>query len=176
MLNTGTKAAAGRYSALALLCHWGFAALFIYGVIKQVDDVGQLADADFLRFEMVFAIIFLILLAGRFAYMKARTVSALPAATPAWQRRAATFVHYGMYASLAAIALSGILIGCLYAAGLTSGLILEAALELHGVTVLLSYWLIGIHIAAALYHRWLGDGVWNAMVPVWKERANRARR
>jgi|TARA_B100000900_G_scaffold379785_1_gene364950 cytochrome b561 len=41
---------------------------------------------------------------------------------------------------------------------------------------LLSYWLIGIHIAAALYHRWLGDGVWNAMVPVWKERANRARR
>ena len=67
MLNMGTKAAAGRYSALALLCHWGFAALFIYGVIKQVDDVGQLADADFLRFEMVFAIIFLILLAGRFA-------------------------------------------------------------------------------------------------------------
>ena len=142
MLNMGTKAAAGRYSALALLCHWGFAALFIYGVIKQVDDVGQLADADFQRFEMVFAIIFLILLAGRFAYMKARTVSALPAATPAWQRRAATFVHYGMYASLAAIALSGILIGYLYAAGLTSGLILEAALELHGVTVLLSYWLI----------------------------------
>ncbi|MGC6496345.1 MAG: hypothetical protein ACON4I_00360 [Candidatus Puniceispirillaceae bacterium] len=82
MLNGGTKAAAGRYSPLALLFHWGFAALFIYGVIKQVDDVGQLADAPFLRFEMMFAIAFLILLAGRFAYMKARTVSALPAATP----------------------------------------------------------------------------------------------
>ena len=56
--------------------------VFIYGVIKQVDDVGQLADAPFLRFDMMFAIAFLILLAGRFAYMKARTVSALPAATP----------------------------------------------------------------------------------------------
>ena len=108
--------------------------------------------------------------------MKARTVSALPAATPVWQRRAATCVHYGMYASLAAIALSGILIGCLYAASLTAGVILEATLSLHGVTVLLSYWLIGIHIAAALYHHWLGDGVWNAMVPVWKENAHRARR
>lgn len=93
MLNTSTKAAAGRYSPLAPLCHWGFAALFIYGVIKQVGDVGQLADTAFLRVEMIFAIVFLILLAGRFTYMKARTVSVLPAATPAWQRRAAKFVH-----------------------------------------------------------------------------------
>jgi len=158
-----------HYSLVARLLHWGFILLFAFGIVKQVEDVAQLADAAFLRFEMVFAIIFLIVLGARFAYMKATQSSALPADTPVWQRRAAALVHYGMYASLAAIALSGILVGLIYGAGMTSGLILEAALEFHGLTVLVSYWLIAIHISAALYHRWLQDGVWSAMVPVWKE-------
>ena len=49
----------GRHYGLpALLLHWGFVALFIYGVIKQVDSVSQLEDAAFLRFEMVFAAFF----------------------------------------------------------------------------------------------------------------------
>ena len=169
MLTSGPDRKAGHYGLPALVLHWGFAALFIYGVIKQVDDVAQLEDAAFLRFEMVFAVVFLVLLAGRFAFMKARHVSALPADTPLWQRRAAALVHYGMYASLVAIALSGIGIGLLYGAGFTSGWLLEAVMEFHGLTVLLSYWLIGIHVAAALYHRGLKDGVWSAMVPVWKE-------
>ena len=144
-------------------------ALFSYGVLKQVEDVAQLEDEAFLRFEMIFAAVFLVFLAGRFVYMKARHVSVLPADTPVWQQWAAKLVHGGMYASLAAIAVSGIIIGLLYGAGFTSGWLLEAAMELHGLTVLLAYWLIGIHVAAALYHRWLKDGVWSAMVPLWKE-------
>ena len=160
----------GRHYGLpALVLHWGFVALFIYGVIKQVDSVSQLEDAAFLRFEMVFAAVFLVLLAGRFAFMKARHVSALPADTPVWQQWAARMAHHGMYASLAGIALSGMMIGLIYGAGFTSGWLLEAAMELHGLTVLLAYWLIGIHVAAALYHRWLKDVVWSAMAPVWKE-------
>lgn len=169
MLTSGRKVQAGHYGLPALLFHWGFVALFIYGVLKQVEDVAQLEDAAFLSFEMIFAAVFLVLLAGRFVYMKARHVSALPADTPVWQQWAARLVHGGMYASLAAIAVSGIIIGLLYGAGFTSGWLLEAAMEFHGLTVLLAYWLIGIHIAAALYHRWLKDGVWSAMVPVWKE-------
>lgn len=169
MLTFARMTSASHYGVVALILHWGFAALFIYGIVKQVDDVSQLEDAAFLRFEMVFAVVFLILLAGRFAYMKARHVSALPADTPVWQRRAASLVHHGMYASLAAIALSGILVGILYGAGFTSGWLLEMATDFHGLTVSLAYWLIGIHVAAALYHRWLNDGVWSAMVLVWKE-------
>ena len=158
-----------NYSVAAKLLHWGFIPLFVYGIVKQVDDVVQLDDGAFLRFEMVFATLFLVVLVARFGYMKTTQRSALPNASPLWQRRAAKAVHYGMYASLAAIALSGILVGLLYGAGLKSGLILEAALALHGVTVSISYWLIAVHILAALYHRWLKDGVWNAMVPFWKE-------
>ena len=157
------------YSATAKWMHWGFIAVFAYGVIKQVDSVSQLEDAAFLRFEMVFAAVFLVLLAGRFAFMKARHVSALPADTPVLQQWAARMAHHGMYASLAGMALSGMMIGLIYGAGFTSGWLLEAAMELHGLTVLLAYWLIGIHVAAALYHRWLKDGVWSAMVPLWKE-------
>ena len=158
-----------HYSLIAKSLHWGFVLLFVYGIVKQVDDVSQLADAAFLRFEMVFAVVFLLVLTVRFAYMKGTQSSALPGDAPPWQHRAANVVHYGMYASLAAIALSGLLVGLLYGAGLTSGLILEAALEVHGLTVLVSFWLVAIHIGAALYHRWQRDGVWNAMVPFWKE-------
>ena len=171
MLNVIRKAAGSHYGLAALILHWGFALLFLYGVIKQVEDVSQLADDAFLRFEMVFALIFLALLVVRFVFMKTRHVSALPADTPVWQRWAARLVHLGMYASLAAIAVSGLAIGFLYGAGFTSGLLLEAVTELHGMTVSLAYWLIGIHVLAALYHRWLGDGVWTAMVPVWRERS-----
>jgi len=32
-----------------------------------------------------------------------------------------------------------------------------------------SYVLILGHIGAAIYHRRKGDGIWSAMVPVWKE-------
>ena len=165
----GIERGGRHYGLPALLLHWGFVALFIYGVIKQVEDVSQLEDAALLRFEMLFATVFLVLLAARFAFMKRRHVSALPANTPVWQQWAANLVHHGMYASLAAIALSGMVVGLFYGTGFTSGWLLEAAMELHGLTVLLAYWLVGIHVAAALYHRWLKDGVWNAMVPVWKE-------
>lgn len=169
MQHVPTPRQTAHYSLIAKCLHWGFILLFVYGIVKQVDDVSQLADSAFLRFEMVFAVIFLLVLAARFAYMKTTQSSALPGDAPLWQHRAARAVHYGMYASLAAIALSGMLIGLLYGAGLTSGLILEAALEVHGLTVLVSYWLIAIHVAAALYHRWQTDGVWNTMVPFWKE-------
>ena len=41
------------YSKIAKLFHWGFVLLFVYGVAKQVDDINQLEDASFLRFEII---------------------------------------------------------------------------------------------------------------------------
>ena len=78
-----------------------------------------------------------------------------------------------MGASLAAIALSGILIGCLYAAGLTSGSILEAAPSSR-VTVLLSYRSLAFILPPrCIVAGWATSG---AMAPVWKEGVNCARR
>ena len=91
------------YSTSAKLLHWGFIGIFAYGIFKQVDDLSQLEDPSFLRFEFIFACVFLALLALRLWIMRGQG-SALPAAAPVWNRMAAKLVHFGMYAALMAIA------------------------------------------------------------------------
>jgi cytochrome b561 len=85
--------------------------LFVYGVLKQVDDIGQLRDTALLRFEILFASALLIMLGARFLYMRRTQQTSLPEDTPYAQKIAAKIAHLGMYISLATIALSGILIG-----------------------------------------------------------------
>lgn len=157
------------YSFTAKLFHWGFVALFLYGVIKQVDDTSQLADINLLKFEVSFAMIFFLLLAIRFVYMRKTQNSSLPQKTDKSQKLAAKIVHVGMYFSLAAIACTGLIIGFLFWLGVDSSYFFAFAIALHEFSVVLSYWLISIHVLAAIYHRLLKDGVWTSMVPFLKE-------
>ena len=157
-----------RYSKVAKLMHWGFVFLFAYGVFKQVDDVAELSDPSLFRLEIVFAGIFILLLLGRFVYMTKTQRSALPESTSYIQKIAAKIVHLGMYISLGSIALTGLGIGGLYWIGLKEGLIMEAVISIHEFSVTATYWLVGIHILAAVYHRFKADGVWSAMVPFAK--------
>ena len=158
-----------NYSTLAKLFHWGFTVLFAYGIAKQVDDITQLADFSLLRFELIFATIMLVLLAVRFLYMRKIQSSSLPDETHPMQKLAARLVHLGMYVSLATIAISGIFIGVIYWSGIKDGLLIEGIIAVHELAVTTSYWLIAIHVIAAIFHRFKRDGVWNSMVPVWKE-------
>ena len=169
MDGTNTIAKSTKYSTTAKVFHWGFVGLFAYGIAKQVDDISQLEDFALLRFELVFATLLILLLAVRFLYMTKTQTSSLPSETSSFQKLAAKLVHLGMYASLTTIALSGILIGCIYWMGMKEGLLIESIITVHELAVTVSYWLIGIHIAAAVFHRFKNDGVWNSMVPVWKE-------
>ena len=73
-----------------------------------------------------------------------------------------------MYTSLGSIALTGLGIGGLYWIGLKEGLIMEAVISIHEFSVTATYWLVGVHILAAVYHRFKADGVWSAMVPFAK--------
>ena len=114
MQQSGTPVAAVRYSVLGKLFHWSFIAIFAYGIYKQVDKISQLADGALLRFEVIFAAIFLILLGARFFYMSRMQSSALPENTHAAQKLGAKVVHYGMYVSMGLIAASGLIIGALY--------------------------------------------------------------
>ena len=169
MDGTNPAAKGTKYSTTAKVFHWGFVVLFAYGIAKQVDDISQLEDFALLRFELIFAIILVVLLAFRFLYMTKTQKSSLPEETSALQTLAAKVVHLGMYASLAAIAISGILIGGIYWIGMKDGLLIEAIVAVHELAVTTSYSLIGLHISAAVFHRFKHDGVWNSMVPVWKE-------
>ena len=46
---------------------------------------------------------------------------------------------------------------------------MDFVLDLHGAVADLSYMLIIVHIAAAIYSRLKGEGVWSSMVPILKE-------
>jgi len=169
MQHSQTTAQAARYSLLAKTFHWAFVAIFAYGIYKQVDNISQLADGALLRFEIIFAALFLILLGARFIYMTATQTSALPEDTNALQKLGAKVAHYGMYVSMGLIAASGLIIGAVYTLSGPEGALISAALFVHETSVTASYWLIGLHIVAAVYHRFLRDGAWSAMVPIWRE-------
>ena len=159
-----------KYSFLAKFWHWGFVLLFIYGVAKQVDSIEQLEDKFFFQFEIIFAFLFLFLLIIRFIYMTKTQETSLPDSTPKIQKIAARVVHLGMYTGLAGVALTGLLIGFLFWLGFKEGLLIEIVTEIHSFVVNLLYWLIGIHILAASFHRLKKDGVWSSMVPFWREK------
>ena len=46
---------------------------------------------------------------------------------------------------------------------------LKAILLLHEITFWISVNLMGLHIVGAIYHRLQEDGVWSAMVPIFRE-------
>jgi hypothetical protein len=47
---------------------------------------------------------------------------------------------------------------------------MDAAIGLHALSADLSYALIALHVAAALYSRVKGEGVWTSMIPVFTEK------
>lgn len=157
-----------RHNAVAMILHWGFAALFAYGVFKQVGDLSDLQDPGLLLFEMIFAAIFLALLGGRYVYMQRHYRSPLPPDTPQWQIGLASYVQSGMYLTLGTTAVSGLVMGTLVYSGITTGIWMKAMLGAHMLSVQMAYWLIGIHVLGALYHRARQDGVWESMVPTRK--------
>ena len=150
--------------------HWGFVLLFIYGLLKQIDELNQLKDEALLKFEVIFAVIFILLLLIRFVYMRTTQKTSLPQSTPRSQVIAAKVVHSGMYICLALIPLTGLLIGLLFWLGLEDGFLINLVVGSHELLVSLIYWLIGLHILAASCHRLKKDGVWSSMVPFLKEK------
>ena len=159
-----------NYSLFAKFWHWGFVLLFVYGVAKQVDDIKQLEDKFFFQFEIIFALLFLFLLVIRFVYMNKTQETSLPDDTSKFQKIAARSVHLGMYITLAGTAVTGLLIGLFYWLGFKGGLLIDLLTAIHSFVVNALYWLIGIHIIAAVYHRLKKDGVWSSMVPFFREK------
>ena len=53
------------HTLIAKIFHWGFIILYAYGMMKQLDDLSQLEDAGLLYFEVVFSILFLLIVIFR---------------------------------------------------------------------------------------------------------------
>ncbi|MDB4079866.1 cytochrome b/b6 domain-containing protein [Amylibacter sp.] len=159
-----------RHSIPAMIFHWGFLIIFIYGILKQVEDINQLSDISLLKFEIIFATLMLILLIIRYFYMSRTQVTSLPEDTSIFQKRAAKVVHLSLYINLAVIPITGLVIGILYWLGLKSGIFIEFTVGLHELSISTMYWLIAIHVSAAIFHRFKNDGVWSSMVPLLPEK------
>jgi cytochrome b561 len=154
---------------MAKFMHWAFIGVFVFGVINQVDEVEELESFTLLMTEVSFAIVFLSLLLFRFVYMRSARAAMPQLDMPKSLILLSRIVHLGMYASLALIAITGLIIGGLYYFGVKEGLVLEAILLSHEIFFWTSVNLMGLHIAGAIYHRLQGDGVWSAMVPIMME-------
>ena len=158
------------HSTLAKFIHWTFIPLYAYGIFKQLDDLSQLEDTGLLIFEVIFAAVFLLIVILRFSYMK-RYETFAGAREPIHYVHvlAAKAVHLSMYLCLILLPLTGLVIAGLFVQGTKTGVLQESALAIHELSALMSYYLIGIHILAAIYARVKGDGVWSSMVPWLKE-------
>ncbi len=159
-----------KYNFLARFLHWCFVIIFAYGIYKQVDDINQLEDISFFRTEIIFASVFLLFLIFRFFYMTKTQKTSLPDDTPKSQKFAAKMVHFLMYICLAGISVSGLLIGYFFSLDFRDEFLMYIIVGAHEFFVSIIYWLISIHVIAAIYHRLKNDGVWSSMVPIWKER------
>ncbi len=170
MQNTEVEISKPSYTLTAKIFHWSFVILFAYGISKQIDNINQLEDLALLKFEIAFALLFILFLVARFVYMKRTQKSSLPPDTPMVQKALAKAVHYGMYIGMISIALSGLVIGSLYWLNLKSGIIIETIIGWHEVSVSIVYCLVGLHLIGAIYHRFKNDGVWESMTPSLKRK------
>ena len=161
------------HTRLAKIIHWSFIALYLYGIVKQVDDLSSLEDSQLLWFEVGFATLFLVIVLARYFYMRRfETLQGATVPVHIVHRRFARAVHISMYLCLIMLPVTGLMIAGLYSQGYTdatpdeSQTVMDVVLDLHGAAADLSYFLIILHISAAIYSRIKGEGVWSSMVPV----------
>ena len=155
------------HTPLAKFIHWSFSILYAYGIFKQVGDLSELEDPALLNFEILFAVAFLVIVFIRYFYMKdTETLLGANIEIRKGHLFIAKSVHKLVYFTLVMLPLTGLLIAGLFS--IDAGGI-ELAIGLHEFSAFLSYVTIAIHVGASLYSRLKGEGVWNGMVPVWKE-------
>ena len=165
------------HTKLAKFIHWTFILLYLYGIVKQVNELGDLEDNQLLLFEIAFATMFLIIVILRYSYMRRfKTFQGATEPVHIVHYYFARIVHRAMYACFILLPLTGLMIAGLYSQGYTVNAtpdeeqtIMDLVLDLHGAVADLSYMLIFLHIGAAIYSRIKGEGVWSSMVPVLKE-------
>ena len=156
------------HTLLAKTIHWTFSILYAYGIFKQVEDLDELEDAALLNFEIFFAVVFLVIVMLRFFYMKdAKTLLGAHDQMREGHLFIAKVTHRIVYFSLIMLPTTGLLIAGMLAADIPG---MQAAIALHEFSAFLSYVTIALHVGASLYSRYKGEGIWNAMVPVFKEK------
>src|SRR5574338_133576 len=176
-----------RYPRRAVLLHWTVALLILALLASGWYMVGIPRNtperAFFFNLHKSRGILTASFIVTLIAWRIRHEAPALPATMPRWERMAAALNHRLFYVFMVLMTVAGYLTSSFSKYGpKLFGIPLphwgweDAALRgdfatVHRVAALVFAVLIAIHIAAALKHLWLDkDGVFEWMVPGWKER------
>jgi cytochrome b561 len=178
-----------RYGTVAMTLHW-LIAIAIIGLLIVGKYMVDLPNNDPNKFALYqlhksFGISVLVLTVVRVIWRLSHPVPALPAGMPAWQRWSAHFSHFGLYALMLAIPLTGWAVASSSSLGIPTLLFgaaelpnlpvandrdthefYEGAHELLGNLMIL---LLIVHVVAALKHHFVDrDAVFRRMLPFTK--------
>lgn len=159
------------HTPLAKFIHWTFTVLYAYGIFKQVEDLDDLDDVSLLNFEIFFAIVFLVIVLLRYFYMKdVKTLLGAHDDMSNGHLFIARVTHRLVYFSLIMLPTTGLMIAGILVMNIPG---MGVAIILHEFSAFLSYVTIALHVGASLYSRYKGEGIWNAMVPIFKEKGKK---
>lgn len=156
------------HTPLAKFIYCIFTVLYAYGIFKQVEDLHDLDDVSLLNFEIFFAIVFLVIVLLRYFYMKdVKTLLGAYGDMSNGHLFIARVTHRLVYFSLIMLPTTGLMIAGILVMNIPG---MGVAIILHEFSAFLSYVTIALHVGASLYSRYKGEGIWNAMVPIFKEK------
>ena len=163
--HSDTKAIAKSHGFVTRGIHWITAGLLGYGYFKGLNNVGQLRDPSLFWFEVYFALALGAAFIVRWIWTrKVVGSSRLPPDAPRWEHFASQAVQVGLYLSVFAIILSGLGIAFGFASPLVGGWFVAMMVGLHEVSLAVLPVLLLIHIAGALWHKFVRrDGVMESM-------------
>lgn len=189
------KQARDRFTTPAIILHWAIAALLLYNIWLgwQYGDLKPgLKQFQILQLHKSIGITVLALSLLRFAWRLANRPPALPAHMPKWEKLAATATHWGFYAIMLGLPISGWIMVSASATNLPTLLfktipwphlgpihdlapemrksVEGASTEVHHLLVKFTYALFVLHVAAALKHHFVNrDAVLWHMLPLGRK-------
>lgn len=174
-----------RYTLTAMVLHWLIAVAVFAQIALGVWMVGIPKSppgvrAYWFNLHKSIGITIGVLVLVRLAWRLAHRPPALPTSVPAWQRLAARCSHWGLYACMVALPLSGYL-GSSFSKypikyfgytlphwGWESPALKALLSQIHYGAAILFMVLIALHVSAALKHRFVDrDGVFERMFPLF---------
>ena len=182
MSTAQTNAPATKYDPVAKTLHWLIAALVILMLAfgPGLEDLEGQELTDTLMGHSGLGLTVLVLVIIRLIWRRTHTPPPLPADMPRWQVISAKASHHLLYLLIFLQPIWGILqarfgdeavrpFGLFSLNGAESEALHELFHGLHGATAFALYVLIGLHIAAALYHHFVRrDNVLKRMLPFVK--------
>jgi cytochrome b561 len=156
------------HGLVAKVLHWGTAGLLLFAYIQNGDVTNALRDPAAMRMEALLGLGIVAVFALRFLWMQRWNGGAtrLPASAPWWEQRLSRLAHYSLYLCVLAIVASGLLIAGAQSWG--SPFLVDAASGVHEFIAGTTLFVIGGHVAAALWHKLVRrDGVWESIGTPW---------